>query len=1480
MSSDATCGIIATIMKILFLFSLCLIWHTHYVTCEEMFSDNYLKSILANQFKERMTSDRRLIANHTILSLCNRETRHWQNIHAKRPVTINEPNTTSSTYIEMKLVGALLSDMNPGSLDIGFMLIADQNAFPGVSKISTEPLNFSSKLYIGQHRLLSVSSGCSLIDQRTVEDLFSIAFTCVLPMTEQLKAVVTLWKNTTKDLTVPVDILLEETLWEIEEWIPLCKKNAHTALSRQLLPTDALNQTNTRFYHTLVGCTKPLANIHLLERQWPGIMRQWVMHHVYLMGLGYVSVYDVDGSAWEYVKEYVGLGLVRYYGSFNWRRTDIKSASIAQLNDQIDYVYRDNALNVAVDNHCMWDSKGSAEWLILLRSPQYFVNDYKIGGSEIWSFLQQQSKDTMLTKMEIVQHGFRMLDVVHKPKPVTHLNLPTDSDTIDHYTPETVFTAFPYIRLQAYPAHYMAIVDPNKVATLIDGQMIDDTKGSDYSTLKVFVREYASLIFNITRQPNTLLLLDPVIADNTMEKLSGLHQFIEPLHQLLIKESQTELGEDLLELLDNVDKPQMTDTSVSEDIRIAFIAPGILRIPPIGYGAIETVIWNYFKVLSNDNFDVLVVNAPNVSFLVQELKAFRPHVIHVHAERWMYLVEEFSAYTELVLVTTHSPYFGNPTVWERTPSANMALFPPVALAARTVPKGNIYFFALNRQHVDMLEVMWQIPTDRIVLMPNGVDVDSFRSLPSSERLFYDTSVSVGVIEKRKGQYLLQSYFNETNGDGLEMAFIGLARCSRFNFSFPSFLGAWTKHQLHENLTNFGNLVHFASDEGAPLVVLEALAAGLGVVTTVNASANLDITKPFITVIPDDKIADKEYVIAAIRKNRELSMTMREEIREYARQTFSWKEVIVPRYATKVKELLNKTHENRFPYDWALRYHRVEQMKSLTVSPKKPYIAVMSIVGKFSNKFVQWMNGLRLIGVDFFLFFLILDDNEALLSVLADYIAAGIVEVQLISQLPLYKARHDEDEHLLHKVSLHMSVANEALAYFRIIGVTWMLIVHEQDYLVETFQYSSITRNCLKYYLKRQEQRQVDFIILHGTAYIKQNRTVPLSHDKYFIGEYFSRSISRVSRVAYYSLSSINCIDLDNCHVVKLGPPLGDVSPLQLVTVDIDYAWALESEGKITSAEPEIDAAVNSLQSVSMELTYLNQVIDVTNRLNSRSICSLSPNITDPHDNLILFVTMFRDIDRGNWTVGQRSKETYYEHFLRMARHIEYPLVVYTDPQTAQHLHDISGGLPAHVIFQDINKIESAYERHLHLHKDIIASESYQNKVPLNRKGLPEHTNGEYTTLMASKMDYVRDAHDKLPGCSYYAFIDFGYIRSINNLPHRIDPSRLLPNRIMFAMLSMPDFNSGVAYSRVEMLTTYEIFAQGGTFIIPNMLVGTFHRLWFEELDRYHKENVVDDEQSLVYQLMMKYPDIFVYVRTFKWFALYSYYLNEHKAIEY
>jgi glycosyltransferase involved in cell wall biosynthesis len=80
-----------------------------------------------------------------------------------------------------------------------------------------------------------------------------------------------------------------------------------------------------------------------------------------------------------------------------------------------------------------------------------------------------------------------------------------------------------------------------------------------------------------------------------------------------------------------------------------------------------------------------------------------------------------------------------------------------------------------------------------------------------------------------------------------------------------------------------------------------MSAGLGLVLSEQSTANLDLSQPFITVIPDDKSFDVEYIREKIKENRSISLSMRKQIREYCFNNFDWS-VIIGKYKDIIKSI--------------------------------------------------------------------------------------------------------------------------------------------------------------------------------------------------------------------------------------------------------------------------------------------------------------------------------------------------------------------------------------------------------------------------------------------------------------------------------------------------------------------------------------------------------------------------------------------------
>tara|TARA_B100000287_G_scaffold3720_1_gene3620 strand:- start:42 stop:578 length:537 start_codon:yes stop_codon:yes gene_type:complete len=176
------------------------------------------------------------------------------------------------------------------------------------------------------------------------------------------------------------------------------------------------------------------------------------------------------------------------------------------------------------------------------------------------------------------------------------------------------------------------------------------------------------------------------------------------------------------------------------------------------------------------------------------------------------------------------------------------------------------------------------------VLPCGIDTELYTL--DDEALHPDRSVIVGKLEPRKRQAFLQK-------KGLNIDFIGNNADPSFDTTDPCYFGEQSKQDIMENLTAYANMVLLSSGEAHPFVCLEGMAAGLGLVLSEQSTANLDLSQPFITVIPDKKLEDTEYLKEKIEENRKISLGMRKEIRDYCFTNFHWSSII-----KQYKEIIN------------------------------------------------------------------------------------------------------------------------------------------------------------------------------------------------------------------------------------------------------------------------------------------------------------------------------------------------------------------------------------------------------------------------------------------------------------------------------------------------------------------------------------------------------------------------------------------------
>jgi glycosyltransferase involved in cell wall biosynthesis len=303
-------------------------------------------------------------------------------------------------------------------------------------------------------------------------------------------------------------------------------------------------------------------------------------------------------------------------------------------------------------------------------------------------------------------------------------------------------------------------------------------------------------------------------------------------------------------------------------MKISIIGPGIMPIPPTGWGAVEILIWDYYQELTKLGHEVQIVNTQNLQQIVDEVNSFNPDFVHLQYDDLYQVLDWISCPNKAA--TSH---FGYLEVPQHLLGGYERIF-------RGFLNGNFKIFCLS-EGIRQVYLNGGADPSRLYVTPNGARSDLFEYYDSAE--FPDKSIYLAKITDRKKQYIYQ---------GLDFVhFAGNQEDHRFDYSRSNYLGEWTKDILYRDLSKYSNLVLLSDGEAHPLVCCEALICGLGLVISEYASGNLDRSLPFIEVIPNDRLNDIDYISEKIRKNQEISNSMRSEIRSYGLNNFDWSKLV-------------------------------------------------------------------------------------------------------------------------------------------------------------------------------------------------------------------------------------------------------------------------------------------------------------------------------------------------------------------------------------------------------------------------------------------------------------------------------------------------------------------------------------------------------------------------------------------------------------
>ncbi len=326
-------------------------------------------------------------------------------------------------------------------------------------------------------------------------------------------------------------------------------------------------------------------------------------------------------------------------------------------------------------------------------------------------------------------------------------------------------------------------------------------------------------------------------------------------------------------------------------MKIAIIGPGIMPIPPTGWGAVEILIHDMRCALEDLGHEVHIINVKDKNEMIRQTNEVNADFVHVQYDEHIDIVPHLTCPN--VAITSHYGYLEQIGKWDDGYKmiAQQFLTTDVDVFALSPGIANLY---KGLAEINKGVVHPNYSNDRVHVAHNGVRDDLF--VFEDEPEFPDRTIYLAKVDFRKRQWVFQGI--------PDLYYAGNLADNRFDATSPRYLGEWSKDHLYSNLTKYANLALLSDGEAHPLVCMEAMSAGLGLVLSEYSCGNLDMSKPFIDVIPESLMGDLGYVERVLKENAAKSIKMRKEIREYS-ETFSWNSVIENVYVPAVNKVLSR-----------------------------------------------------------------------------------------------------------------------------------------------------------------------------------------------------------------------------------------------------------------------------------------------------------------------------------------------------------------------------------------------------------------------------------------------------------------------------------------------------------------------------------------------------------------------------------------------
>ena len=244
-------------------------------------------------------------------------------------------------------------------------------------------------------------------------------------------------------------------------------------------------------------------------------------------------------------------------------------------------------------------------------------------------------------------------------------------------------------------------------------------------------------------------------------------------------------------------------------------------------------------------------------------------------------------------------------------------------------------------------------------------------------------------------------------------------------------------------------------------------------------------------------------------------------------------------------------------------------------------------------------------------------------------------------------------------------------------------------------------------------------------------------------------------------------------------------------------------------------------------------------------------------NEITIVTAFFDIGRGDWTPDkglphylQRTNDTYIKRFANMAK-LENKIIVYTSKEFVKLIKLYRQDRPTEIIVLDFpNSFQTLREKVSNVQKN----PDYQKKINPTQVRNPEYWNADYVVVNALKSTFVSKAIELGHiNTDLVAWLDFGYCReesTLNNV--KVWKYPFEKDKIHF--FNVKEWKEDTIIE--DVIANNDVHITGPCIVADKTMWPTLQALVHESIEAMLKNNLIDDDQTMLLMSYLFQPNIF------------------------